>query len=153
MFLACLGDDFSRKFNCLSFSYVPPLISIPQQPQRNGQASETNAVSTPTEDDLLPSSVTVYVKLELGRTRWFSQATKQYFFDRFLADELNEIGLHKGTPGWKDYVDSALKERILNPNAPSTKYPGPSSFAEVEAAIERRCREKGIPLSGESRFV
>ena len=101
----------------------------------------------------MPSSVTVDAKLELGRTRWLSQAAKQYFFDRFLAGELNKIGLHKGIPGWKDYVDSALKEHILNPNAPSTKYSGPSSFTEVEAAIERRCREKRIPLSGESRFV
>lgn len=122
------------------------MILIPRQPQQNGQASE--AVSTSTEDDLLPSLVTVDAKLELGRTRWFSQATKQYFFDCFLADELNEIGLHKGIPGWKDYVNKALKERILNPNALSTKYPGPSSFAEVEAAIERRFREGGSPLAG-----
>jgi len=85
--------------------------------------------------------------------RWLSQATKQYFFDRFLPDELNKIGLHKGMPGWKGHVDSALKECILNPNAPSTKYWGLSGCAEVEAAIERRCREKGIPLSGESRFI
>jgi hypothetical protein len=94
------------------------LIPIPRQPQQNGQASETNAVSTSTEDDLLPSSVTVDAKLELGRTRWLSQAAKQYFFDRFLADKLNEIGLHQGIPEWMDYVDSALKERILNFNAP-----------------------------------
>lgn len=26
-------------------------------------------------------------------------AAKQYFFDRFLLDELNEIGLDKGMPG------------------------------------------------------
>jgi len=72
---------------------------------------------------------------------------------RKRPNSISSTGLHKGIPGWKDYVDSALKERILNPNVPSAGYPGPSSFAEVEAAIERRCREKGIPLSGESRFV
>lgn len=92
-------EDVSIQVQADLVSYVPPLIPIPRQLQRNGQASETNAVSTSTKDDLLPSSVTVDAKLELERTRWLLQATKQYFFDRFLPDELNEIGLHKGMPG------------------------------------------------------
>ncbi|OCL03236.1 hypothetical protein AOQ84DRAFT_156444 [Glonium stellatum] len=152
--LARLGDNFSRKFDYAGMSYLQPLIPILGQPQQNGRDSKTNPASTSTQEHLLIPLVEGKVqKLDVDRSKWLSQVTKQYFFDRFLPDELTKIGLHKGMPEWKDYVNSELRDQILSVTSVSNKNLARGSFAEVEAAIERRCRERGIPLDGKSRFL